>query len=126
MTIETIESDFKQKVCDEVALYPEGLERYRVLTPFQFDDGDHLDIVLKREADRFILSDEGQTYMHLTYDLDEKDLYKGTRAKIISNSLSAYSVTDRDGELLLPIENGGYGNALFSFIQALLKISDVS
>ncbi len=126
MPIETIEQDFKQKVCESLRLTSEGVDRYRVFTPFLFEDGDHLAIVLKREQGRWILSDEGHTYMHLTYDLDEKDLQRGTRQKIITNALSAFSVNDRNGELTLGIQDNHYGDALYSFVQALLKISDVT
>lgn len=126
MTIETIERDFKTKVCDKIHLASEGMDRFRVLTPFLFEDGDHLAIVLKREDSAWILSDEGHTYMHLTYDLDEKDLQKGTRQKIITNALSSFRIEDRQGELLLRITDGQFGNALYSFIQALMKVTDVS
>lgn len=126
MPIETIEHDFKKKVCDSLRVVSEGLDRYRVFTPFLFEDGDHLAVVLKREQQRWVLSDEGHTYMHLTYDLDEKDLQSGTRQKIISNTLSSFSVDDRSGELVLRINDDRYGDALYSFVQALLKISDVT
>jgi len=126
MTPATIEQDFREKVCAKIHITSEGVDRYRVFTPFQFDDGDHLAIILKREQSRWTLSDEGHTDMHLTYDLDEKDLLGGTRQKIITNTLSSFQVEDRDGELLLPIHNGRYGDSLYSFVQALMKISDVS
>jgi hypothetical protein len=126
MELDAIIKDFKTKVCDQLKLSQEGENRFRVFTPFLFDDGDHLAIVLKREHDQWMLSDEGHTYMHLTYDLDEKDLRTGTRQKIITNALSAFSVTDRDGELLTPITGEKYGDALYSFVQALLKITDIS
>lgn len=126
MTINSIVSDFRAKVCDQVQLEQEGVDRYRVFTPFLFEDGDHLAIILRRENAIWILSDEGHTYMHLTYDIDEKDLQKGTRQKIITNALSLFKVEDRDGELILAIQEDQYGDALFSFSQALLKITDVS
>jgi len=126
MTIETIERDFKTKVCEKIRLRGEGVERYRVFTPFLFEDGDHLAIILKREESAWTLSDEGHTYMHLTYDLDEKDLQRGTRQKIISNALSMFSVEDREGELILRVTNNQFGDALYSFIQALMKVTDVS
>ena len=51
-----------------------------VFTPFRFDDGDHITIVLKKkEQAGWVLSDEGHTYMHLTYDISEKKLFSGTR-----------------------------------------------
>ena len=126
MTVESIERDFRDKVSAQIRLATEGVDRFRVMTPFLFDDGDHLAIVLKREGSRWVLSDEAHTYMHLTYDLDESDLHTGTRQKIISNALSLFQVEDRDGELVLDVPDSRYGDALYSFVQALLRISDVS
>ena len=126
MTIETIEREFHEKVSGKVRLAAEGIERYRVFTPFLFEDGDHLAIVLRKEGIRWVLSDEAHTYMHLTYDLDEKDLQRGTRQKIIANALSTFRVEDREGELVLDIPEERYGDALYSFVQALLKITDVT
>ncbi len=126
MTTKTIERDFREKVSAQVNLLAEGRTRYRVLTPFHFEDGDHLAIVLKQEAGQWVLTDEGHTYMHLTYDLDENSLHRCTRQQIISNVLSAFTVEDREGELRVPITGEEYGDALYDFIQALLKISDVT
>jgi len=126
MTIETIERDFKAKVCEKIRLSSEGVARFRVFTPFLFEDGDHLAIILKRENSSWTLSDEGHTYMHLTYDLDEKDLQRGTRQKVITNALSMFRIEDRQGELLLRIADEQFGDALYSFIQALMKVTDVS
>jgi len=126
MSIEAIEQDFREKISTKIRLAAEGVERFRVFTPFLFEDGDHLAIVLKREGTQWLLSDEAHTYMHLTYDIDERDLHSGTRQKIISNTLSTFKVEDRHGELVLDVPDERYGDALYSFIQALLKISDVS
>lgn len=126
MSTETIEREFRDKLSIEIQLVPEGTRRFRVSTPFRFDDGDHLNVVLKRDNGRWVLSDEGHTFMHLTYEMEERGLQQGTRQKIISNALSVFSVEDRDGELVLPVEQQRYGDALYSFVQALLKITDVT
>jgi len=126
MIQETIEKEFKIKVCEQIRLSPEGVDRFRVFTPFLFNDGDHLVIVLKREGANWTLTDEGHTYMHLTYEVDEKDLLRGSRQVIIGNALSVFQVDDRDGEFVLPIKENAYGDALYSFIQALLKVTDIS
>jgi len=126
MAIDAIVRDFRDKVCEQVQLAQEGMDRYRVFTPFLFEDGDHLAIVLRRENSNWVLSDEGHTYMHLTYDIDERDIQKGTRQKIITNALSIFKVEDCEGELILAIQEDRYGDALYSFAQALLKITDVS
>ena len=126
MTVESVERSFREKVSAQVRLAAEGVDRFRVFTPFLFDDGDHLAIVLRKEGAAWVLSDEAHTYMHLSYDIDEKDLHKGTRQKIIANALSLFRIEDRDGELILGVRDAGYGDALYSFIQGLLRIGDVS
>jgi len=126
MEIEKVQEDFREKVCEMLEIQAEGVDRFRVFTPFMFEDGDHLSIVLKRANGNWLLSDEGHTYMHLTYDLDEKDLHRGTRQKIIGNALSVFTIHDKEGELVIPVENEQYGNALYSFVQGLLRITDVT
>jgi hypothetical protein len=126
MFINTIEQDFIDKVSARVRLVPDGKERFRVLTPFQFDDGDQLVIVLKKAGKRWVLSDEAHTYMHLTYDIDESTLHSGTRREIISRALSMFDVEDHNGELILDVPEESYGDALYDFAQALLKITDVT
>ena len=39
MSLELIERDFREKVGAKIRLMPEGIQRWRVLTPFQFEDG---------------------------------------------------------------------------------------
>jgi len=126
MDIKTLEQQFRDKICDQVSLVAEGHGRYRVSTPFQFDDGDHLVVVLRKNGSGWRFTDEAHTYMHVTYDLLEKDLHTGTRQTIIENALSVYSVKDEDGELVLDIENDKFGDALYSFVQALLHITDIT
>ena len=126
MTKTALEKQFQDKVSEKIRLSAEGVDRFRVFTPFLLEDGDHLAIVLKKERSQWVLSDDAHTYMHLTYDIDERDLSSGTRQRIISNTLSTFGIDDRDGELVLEIPDQRYGDALFSFIQALMKIADVS
>jgi len=124
--IQDIEREFQKKVASQIRLASEGIDRYRVFTPFLFEDGDHLAIVFKRRNGNWVLSDEAHTFMHLTYDLEEKDLRRGTRQKIISNALSSFGINENDEELYIVIKAENYGDALFSFVQGLLKIADVN
>lgn len=124
MTPEIITQEFRRKVCEEIRLTSEGINRYIVFTPFMFDDGDHLCILLKRSGDRWYLTDEGHTFMHVSYD--EVDIERGTRRKIIDGVLLSYGIRNEDGELKSIIEEEAYGNALYSFIQGLIKITDIS
>lgn len=41
--------------------------------------------------------------MQLLYDLEEEDLERGARPEIIQNALTAFSVENRQGELVLPV-----------------------
>lgn len=124
MTPEAIVEIFRQKVCEKISLSSEGINRYIVFTPFMFDDGDHLPILLKQENGRWYLSDEGHTFMHVSYD--EIDIEKGTRAKIIDTVLGSYKIKNIEGELRAYVENDNYGDTLYSFIQGLIKITDIS
>lgn len=126
MTTTAMEQELRQKVAAGIHLVSEGADRYRVFTPFQLDDGDHLSIVLRKEGESWIFSDEAHTYMHLSYDIDLADLHRGTRQKIISNTLSMFGIEDRKGELVIVVPENDYGTTLYSFVQCLLKISDVT
>lgn len=119
-----LEREFKRKVCDEIGVEREGIDRYIVYTPFMFDDGDHFVIILKRRDDKWRLTDEGHTFMHMSYG--EIDLLHGTRKSIIDQVLSSFRLANEGGELCLDVSDDQYGDALFSFIQALVKISDTT
>lgn len=73
-----------------------------------------------------MLSDEAHTYMHLTYDIDERDLHSGTRQKIIDNALFTFRVEDRHGMWTLAVPDERYGDALYSFVQAVLKTASTA
>lgn len=75
---------------------------------------------------RWILSDEGHTLKRLTYEIDARDLIRGNRQKLIESALKSFGVSNAEGELYIPVLNGSYGDALFNFVQSLLKISDVT
>ena len=126
MSVKTIEKDFIDKVSAEIQLSADGKNRFLVFTPFHFNDGDQLVIVLKKMGDRWVLSDEAHTYMHLSYYMDEQSLHSGNRQKLILKALSMFQVEDYDGELVIDVSDGCYGEALYDFVQALLKIIDVT
>src|ERR1035441_7963851 len=126
MNLETIRQEFKGRVCEQISLEQEGEDRFLVETPFRFEDGDHFSVILKRQNDGWILTDEASTLMHLSYWLDDKALESGNRQEIVNSSLSGFSVQNRDGELIIPVVEDRFGDALFNFVQALTKVTDVS
>ena len=115
MNAPSIEQEFQTKISEKIRIIPEGIGRFRIFTPFRFDDGDHLAIVLKQHNNQWMLSDDAHTFMHLTYDIDEQDLLRGNRQKIISDALSVFHVEDRDGELIIDVPDQKFGDALYDF-----------
>ncbi|PIN75578.1 hypothetical protein COV22_00790, partial [Candidatus Woesearchaeota archaeon CG10_big_fil_rev_8_21_14_0_10_47_5] len=128
MDSNTILKQFREKVNDKISLKSKGINRYIVQTPFLFEDGDNLVILLKYNPDKktWYLTDEGHTFLHISYFMDEKDFSKGTREKIINNCKSMFSVTEDKGELVLKVVDNNFGDALYDFVQCLLKITDVT
>jgi len=125
MIINDFQKTFCQSVCEQIELVEESTDRFKVFTPFHFDDGDHLLIVLKKDKDSWVLSDEGHTYMHLACIVNEFNLLRYPPKEIIDNALSEFSISDRYGELVLEIDGSEYGDALYRFVQGLLRISDI-
>ena len=127
MNAEQIQSAFRQSLAQSIELLPEGVNRYQVFTPFHFDDGDHFVIVLKEDGNGgLLITDEGHTYMHLSYRMPLSRISKGPRNQIIESALDRYGVFERQGQIFMPIkEIGEAGNALYNFVQCLMQISDV-
>ena len=128
MNIEAIQDSFKATVAKSVRLFPEGVNRYQIFTPFHFDDGDHFVITLqKREGENWIITDEGHTYMHMSYQMDLSALQHGTRNAIIESALEKYGIEEREGQILVRIDDlTNAGNIFYNFIQCLINITDVS
>jgi hypothetical protein len=124
MDRQDIERAFKDSVCEEVELASAGIDRYLVHVPFTFEDGDHYVVLLKRDNGQWVLTDEGHTLMHVSYDVPEFD--RGTRRSIIDRVLAGLGLEDQQGELRLQIPEERYGDALFSYLQAITRITDVS
>lgn len=127
METSAIEKKVQEGIKSKVKLYPDGKNRYKVFTPFVYDDGDHLGIVLKKDTNGWVLSDEGATYMRLTLEIDEEKLFdpNGNRNRILVNTLSSYKIFDRNGELVTPVYKDDYGAALYRLAQGLIKVSDI-
>ena len=128
METETILKQFKEKVCEKINLKEKGIGRYLVLTPFIFEDGDNLLIILKydKKEKKWRLTDEGHTLLHLSYFMDSRDLLKGSRQEIIESCKKMFEVEEKEGELFIYVEEDKYGDALYNFVQCLLKITDVT
>ena len=123
MNQDGILKDFKKIVCDKISLKQKGKNRYMVITPFLFEDGDMFKIILKKEGDTWYLTDEGHTLMHLSYEKFEIDSNK--RKELFSQAITRNWMKYDEGEIKLIIEDGDFGNTLYSFIQGLMKVVDL-
>lgn len=123
MNIKHLEDKIKDKICKQIEIVPEGINRYIIHQPFHFDDGDHFVVLLKKENSGWIFTDEGHTLMHIQYD--DIDLSQGTRAKILDSTLSSLFIENREGELVINVKEDEFADALFTFLQSLNKISDL-
>ena len=121
--LNTLKSDFRKKIANSIDVVGAGISRFQILHPFTFDDGDHFVILLKKTGGKFVLTDEGHTLMHLSYS--DLDLGKGGYKEIIDTTVTAFNLNNEHGELSLDIPEDRYGDALFSYLQALTKIADI-
>jgi len=119
--MEDIERAFKEKVSDHIKIMSEGEHRYRVFTPFRFADGDHFSIILKREDGGWVLSDEGYTLMHLSFERNEIDSAT-QKGGPITNALTTLGVQEIQGELRTRISDEHYGDILNNFIQTIRMV----
>ena len=128
MNTESIRKSFKESVAESVELFPKGDNSYQIFTPFHFDDGDHFVVILKTDGfGNWIITDEGHTYMHMSYDTDLSSLENRTRNEIIESSLDKYGVKEIEGRLVATVDEiSNAGNTLWNFIQCLISITDIS
>ena len=118
--------ELKESICKDIDVFPEGKSRFAVDTPFCFEDGDSFTIVLKKSNDRWYFTDEGHTLMHLSYEGADISLEKGKRKQYLDSILATHYIENDNGELKCGVEDEHYGDALFTFIQGLTKITDLS
>ena len=121
-----VQNNLRNTVSAEVSLLEEGIDRFRVFTPFGFEDGDHFSIILKKRDRSFLFTDEAHTIMHMSYDMDVSVLRKGTRQKIMTDILSNFGLEEIDGELFIKVKDNNFGASFYNFVQALIKITDLS
>ncbi|MCX6676843.1 MAG: DUF1828 domain-containing protein [Methanothrix sp.] len=126
MDLSLAESDIRTNICNSISFIYSDTKGTRVIinTPFIFDDGDVIKIVLRRESDGWYLTDEGHTFMHLSYD--DLDLTKGRRKILLDTILLMHYIENVDGELRSKVDNSTFGDSFFTFIQGLNKISNLS
>ena len=125
METEKIISDILSRICSGIEVLPEGLDRYLIITPFIFDDGDSIKIVLKDySSENPYLTDEGHTLMHLS--CNDVDIDSGSRSRLFEDILSRNLISNEDGELIQKISDvKDLGDNVYTYVQGLLNVSDL-
>lgn len=110
-------STIKEKISDCFTFLKENEEKFRIFTPFFFNDGDGLFIVLKKQNEEWILSDEGSTFMKLSFYTDNIDYSSFEQLH------KRFNTKDISGEIVLKVNQNNIGKQIFNFIQVILHIS---
>jgi len=98
----------------------------QVYVPFYFPDGDGLVVHVRSVYGRYEVTDKAHTLLHLSYHTDiERIRAEGTRSSLLERIRDRHDIEDRDGELVAVTDAAGIGRTVFSFVQALLEISDL-
>jgi hypothetical protein len=103
----------------------------RLMTPFQYPNGAHIDLFLEQEHplfDRYILSDMGQTTSYLL-DLQVKPWATNKRRQIIEDICHTHEITWRGGRFLIDLEESDLtdlSGPMMRLGQACIRISDLA
>jgi len=124
MKIPISDADLRKEICEAMSFIHSGADKIILDTPFTFPDGDAIKVVLKTGDHGLYLTDEGHTFMHLSYD--DIDVTKGKRKDLLNNILAMHYINNVSGELIVNLEGEQLGNAFFTFLQGLDKISDLA
>lgn len=116
----------RRQITERLQVEEEEQGRIAVYTPFMYQDGDHCSFVAVRDAARscWYLTDEGEVLAHAGYS--GVNLLANDRVRRFRETTKFYGVTERRGELSLPVDNEMFGNAVFSFTQACLDIVELT
>jgi len=123
MNIDIILGEIEKALCSGVKIEEKGIDRYIIHTDFTYPDGDELRIILKKQGDQWMLTDEGHTLMWLSYE--ELNINTDTRNNLLTRSLNSNHAELIDGRICIRFEHGKAGGAIHSMVQVLIQIADL-
>lgn len=125
MSFKELERTLQAQLCESVYVVTNDDGRHYIATPFSYGDGDGPVIALRRNGKGWVLSDEGNTMMRLSWRLSEKELRDPKRQRKIADALALSQASQKDGELFLDVNKSRYGEALFDFVHSLLIVDEL-
>lgn len=126
---DTLQKLLYQQLCEELRVHQCAEGELMVDTQFRFPDGDTFPIHLSECGDgdcRLRFSDEGDTFMRISYEHDVDSFFKGTRGVLLEHILSEGGVEWEEGALTVRTSQEGLAEALFRFGQALTRVYDLT
>ena len=120
--VSELEKSLKSSICASIRLEQRGVDRFMVHTGYTFGDGDEIHIILKKDGDGWILTDEGHTVMWLSY---EELKLTDQRMDVLRGVLAYNSAEYRDGRIVVDCHDRLLGGCLQSMIQAVLQVADL-
>ncbi len=124
--IETIEASFRSRLGSRIRLKARGVDRYLVLTPLSSRMA-----IISRSWPRGCTT-SGTSPMRairsctLATSWRTLELSRATRRDVIEHAVDWFGISNVDGVLMMPVASPDAGDALFTFTQGLLRISDVT
>ena len=124
-------ADILDEIHSKINFKESGNDRYFIRVPLTFPDGDHYVIILKKEGRDWILTDEGNTLMHVGILKDIGggfDNFEVEAAQQIKTILDLYDIEDRKGCLVVNTGEerfGGPGQGYFDMMQAITDIMSI-
>lgn len=123
-TLKDIQKKLSDELCRSFSFY-ERQDKLHLISPFYFDDGDGVYIVIISNKDgSFTISDQGNTLMRLSYDLKMSQLEEGQRKEVMSYLIKRYNIEDRIGEYRITVGRDGLVNGIFNMIQFQIRMED--
>lgn len=92
-------------------------------TPFLDRHNDHLQIYIRRQNGRFLLSDEGETISDLVSS--GVDVSQQRRRETIGSIARGFGVAASEGRLSVEAVSANLGQRVHSLIQAMLSVNDM-
>ena len=126
MIADVIKPAIESALAEDIGLREISDREVQVYVPFYFPDGDGLVVHVRSANGGYEVTDRAHTLLHLSFHMDiERIRAEGTRSSLLERIRGRHDIEDRDGELVAITDAAGIGRTVFSFVQALLEISDL-
>lgn len=129
MTLDTkqIERMLCERLCTQIKLFQRENGFVMLDTPFTFPDGDHYALYLEALATGGVrITDNGHTFMALSYEHDVDAFRQGTRGRLLEMILTEQGVQESEGRLWLDSSTDELARNIFKLGQAITRLYDLT